>query len=606
MRPLLPLVLACATTVVAAQSADHKPVDHAPGAKYSTGVQTLTQGKTFEQLADRYFDEYYFVFNPTAGTSAGFHQYDPKLEDYSRASIEKQTSMLKMFEQQVQALDLGNAEYSVQADRDLLLNDIRSRLLEIENIRGWEKNPDLYSSGITNSAFVIMSRNFDTPDNRLRSLIAREKQMPAVFEAAQQNLKNSPKVYTQVAIEQLPGIISFFQHDVPEAFKNAKDPQVRAEFEKSNAAVIAALEAYEEWLKKDLLSRSNGDYRIGAENFRKKLLYNEMVDIDLDRLYDIGMADLRKNQQHFQAVAKKLDPTKTPQQILDEISKDHPDADHLLQSFRDTLDGLVQFIQTKQIVTIPSPVRPILEETPPFMRALTSASMDTPGPYEKVAKEAYFNVTLPDPSMTAQQKEELLQGMNRGTILSTSIHEAYPGHYTQFLWLQVAPNLSKTRKLLGAASNAEGWAHYTEQMMLDEGFSSKGGAAREDSSDPTFLKARLGQLQDALLRNARWIVGLQMHRGKMSFDEAVDFFVKEGYQPRAYAERETKRGTSDPTYLYYTLGKLEFLKLREDYKKKVGAQNFSLEKFHDGILQQGFPPVKIIRRMMMGDDSPTL
>ena len=265
----------------------------------------------------------------------------------------------------------------------------------------------------------------------------------------------------------------------------------------------------------------------------------------------------------------------------------------------------MNFINTRHIVTIPSPVPPILEETPPFMRALTSASMDTPGPYEKVAKEAYFNVTLPDPKMSAQEREEMLEGMNRGTILSTSIHEAYPGHYTQFLWLQVAPNLSKTRKLLGAASNAEGWAHYTEQMMLDEGFGSKNGDAKEDSSDPAFLKARLGQLQDALLRNARWIVGLQMHRGQMTFDQGVDFFVKEGYQPRAYAARETKRGTSDPTYLYYTLGKLEILKLREDYRKKMGDR-FSLQQFHDDILKQGFPPIKIIRRQMLGHDSPTL
>ncbi len=604
----LSIALLAVTSIVAAQSNDQKPVSHVPGAVHlkDQGIQTLTKGRTFEQLADRYFDDYYFAYHPTAGTAAGFHQYDTKLEDYSGASIAKQIALLKKFRQEATDLDLVTADYNTQADRALILSDINSRLLEYENIRGWEKNPDLYSSGIANSAFLIMSRKFDTADNRLRSLIERERQMPAVFEAARTNLKNPPQVFTEVAIEQMPGTIGFFQRDVPEAFREAKDASIRAEFEKSNAAVIAALQSYQSWLQKELLRRSKGDFRIGAENFRQKLLFNEMVDVDLDHLYDIGMADLRRNQQHFKDVATKLDSTKTPDQILREQSEDHPTADHMLQSFGNTFDGLVQFIQEKHIVTIPSPVKPILEETPPFMRALTSASMDTPGPYEKVAKEAYFNVTLPEPRMSEQEKEEVLQGMNRGTILSTSIHEAYPGHYTQFLWLQVAPGLSKTRKLLGCSSNAEGWAHYTEQMMLDQGFGSQDGTGKEVSSDPQFLKARLGQLQDALLRNARWIVGLQMHRGKMSFDEGVDFFVKEGYQPRAYAERETKRGTSDPTYLYYTLGKLEIMKLREDYKQKVGAQNFSLEKFHNDTLKQGFPPIKIIRRNMLGDDSPTL
>ncbi|MEO8725951.1 MAG: DUF885 domain-containing protein [Acidobacteriaceae bacterium] len=598
------LIIFCFVITATAQSPDQKPFhDSSP-----KDVSTVSQPQDLNQLADRYFDEYFFAYNPTAGTSAGFHQYDVKLENYSRASIERQIALLKKFKQEFAAQDmaLSHGDSTAQADHALLMDDINSRLLEFENIRGWEKNADLYSSGIAGSAFTIMSRKFDTPDNRLKSLVARERQMPAVFDAARANLKGAPKVYTQVAIDQVPGIISFFQHDVPEAFKDAKDPDVRAEFDKSNAAVIASLESYLDWLKKDLLPRSNGDFRIGADNFRKKLLYNEMVDIDLDRLYDIGLADLRKNQQHFKEVAYKLDPSKTPAQILDQISKDHPAADDLLESFRATLNGLVTFIQQKHIVTIPSEVRPIVEETPPFARALTSASMDTPGPYEKVAKEAYFNVTLPDPKMSAQEQEEMLEGVNRGTIISTSIHEVYPGHYTQFLWLQVAPNLSKTRKLLGCASNAEGWAHYTEQMMLDEGYDSKDGSGKEVSSDPAFLKARLGQLQDALLRNARWIVGLQMHRGKMTFDQGVDFFVKEGYQPRAYAERETKRGTSDPTYLYYTLGKLEILKLRADYAKKVGEKNFSLQKFHDDILKQGFPPIKIIRRNMLGNDSPTL
>ena len=260
----------------------------------------------------------------------------------------------------------------------------------------------------------------------------------------------------------------------------------------------------------------------------------------------------------------------------------------------------IQFIQQHHIVTIPSDVRPILEETPPFMRATTFASMDTPGPFEQHATEAYFNVTLPDPSMTPAQVESFMHSFNVGTVISTAVHEAYPGHYIQFLWVPTAP--SRVRKLLGAASNAEGWAHYCEQMMLDEGYGQPGaGAANERESK--FL--RLGQLQDALLRNARFIVGIQMHTGHMTMPEAIAFFEREGYQSHETAIVETRRGTSDPTYLYYTLGKLEILKLRDDLRKKQGAA-FSLQKFHDDFLRQGFPPIKIVRAAMLGDDSPTL
>jgi uncharacterized protein (DUF885 family) len=557
--------------------------------------------KVFTLLGDQYFDEYYFKFNPTQGTAAGFHQYDNQLEDYSRASIDKQIVVLNDFKKLVGKIDLQQLSAEQKIDQRLLLDDINARLLTLENIRPWEKNPDQYSSGITSSIFVIMARTFAPPEQRLKSVIAREKQVPAVFQAARQNLKNPPPIYVDVALEQIPGIVSFFQKDVPEAFKDVKDQALLAQFRTTNQKVMEELKSYQQWMEKDLKPRAHGDYRIGADNYSKKLLYDEDVDIPLDRLLQIGMANLRLNQQAFKDTAAKIDPSKTPQQILEELEKDHPAPDKLLQTFRDTLGGLKDFLAQHHIVKLPSEVLPIVEETPPFQRALTFASMDTPGPFEKVAKEAFFNVTLPEPSWSAKQVEEHMAGFNRGTIISTAVHEVYPGHYTQFLWVPFAP--SKVRKLLGCSSNAEGWAHYSEQMMLDEGYGRTPGV--DVNHDAAFLKLRLGQLQDALLRNARFIVGIQMHTGKMTFDQGVAFFEKEGYQSHMNGLRETKRGTSDPTYLYYTLGKLEILKLRQDYKKKMGAA-FTLEKFHDELLKQGFPPIKLLRQLMLGDNSPVL
>jgi uncharacterized protein (DUF885 family) len=557
--------------------------------------------KVFNSLADQYFDKYYFKFNPSQGTAAGFHQYDSQLEDYSKASLDQQITTLKNFQKVIAKIDPLQLSAPTRVDLTLVLSDINARLLSLENIRPWEKNPDIYSSGITNSIFVIMARTFAPPAERLKSVIAREKQVPAVFQAARQNLKNPPPIYVDVALEQIPGLIGFFQKDVPAAFKDVKDQALLGQFQAANQKVMDELKSYGQWIEKELKPQAHGDFRLGADNYSKKLLYDEDVDIPLPRLLEIGMANLRLNQQAFKETAAKLDPNKTPQQILEELEKDHPAPDKLLQTFRDTLGGLKSFLSQQHIVKLPSEVLPIVQETPPFARALTFASMDTPGPFEKVAKEAFFNVTLPESSWTPQEVEEHMSGFNRGTIISTAVHEVYPGHYTQFLWVPYAP--SKVRKLLGCSSNAEGWAHYSEQMMLDEGYGRTAGV--DQDHDTAFLKLRLGQLQDALLRNARFIVGIQMHTGTMTFDQGVEFFVKEGYQSHTNGLRETKRGTSDPTYLYYTLGKLEILKLREDYKKKVGA-SFSLEKFHDEVLKQGFPPIKLLRQVMLGDNSPVL
>jgi uncharacterized protein (DUF885 family) len=430
--------------------------------------------------------------------------------------------------------------------------------------------------------------------------------MPEVLLEARKNLKPPPKIYTEIALEQIDGEITFFQTDVPSAFLSgpdaATDAEANAAFAKSNAAVIDALKSYGAWLKSDLLPRSNGDYKFGADTFAKKLHYDEMVDIPLDRLLQIAFDDLHKNQAEFARVAKEVDPTKTPQQVLAELAAIHPAPDKLLSAFQDTFSSLITFIDTHHIITIPSKVEPTLEETPPFMRATTFASMDPPGPFETHSTKAYFNVTLPEKGWTQEHIAEHMSDFNVGTVISTSVHEAYPGHYVQFLW---RPQFSSTiRKVLGANTNIEGWAHYTEQMMLDQGYAAPSADATPEQIREAKL-IRLGQLQDALLRDARFVNSIKLHTGQFTFDQAVDFFVTDGYQSHATGLVETKRGTADATYLYYTLGKLEIMKLRADMMKKEGTA-FNLETFHNGFMRQGFAPIKIIRKAMLNDDSPVL
>jgi uncharacterized protein (DUF885 family) len=544
----------------------------------------------FDKLVDAYFD-FSFSFHPTNATAAGFHQYDTQLENFSRASIDSETASLKKWRDQVAAFPTSQLSEDSAADLALIANDINSRLLELENIQMWRRDPSNSLTTINYSVFLIMKRNFAPQPERMRLVIAREKQIPQAVEDISHDLSDAPRIYTEVALEQMDGIVGFFQKDVPDAFPDVKDPKLLAEFKASNDATIAALAQYGKFLKEDLLPISKGDFRIGAENYRKKLLFDEMVDIPIDHLLEVGFTDLHRNQQHFKEVAAKIDPHHTPAEVLASLQKDHPAADKLLQSFRDTLGGLQQYIEQKKIIAIPSQLLPIVEETPPFARSTTTASMDTPGAYETKATEAIFNVTLVDPRWDKEKAEQWMQSFNWPVLNAVAIHEAFPGHYVQFLWIKQAP--SKTRKLLGCGSNAEGWAHYTEQMMLDEGYG---------NGD---LKLRVGQIEDALLRNARYIVGIEMHTGKMTQEQAQKFFIDEGYQLPPVAEEETKRGTSDPTYLIYTLGKLQIMKLREDYRKHQGDK-FSLEEFHNRFMQQGVVPLKIIRKAMLGNDSPTL
>ncbi len=546
--------------------------------------------QAWEKLGDEFLDHYY-SFHPTNATADGLHQHDVELEDYSKAGVDAEVAAVKALLAKVDAFPEPGLATDAQIDRRLVLGYLNNRLLSLQTIRDWEKDPDTYQSGISYSVFVIMARNYAPQEERLKSVIARQHKMPAVFAAARANLKNPPRIYTEIALQQTAGIISFFQRDVPLAFDKVKDEKLLAEFKSSNAAVVAALTDYQKWMKEDLLPRSTGDFRIGAENYQKKLLYQEGVDIPLDRLLEIGMADLRANQEAFRKTAAAIDPKGDPQEILKQLQQDHPAPEKLLEAYGNLLDGLRDFIVKNKIMTVPSEQKPTMEETPPFMRATTFASMDTPGAFETKATESFFNVTLPEKSWSKEEVEGHMAGNSRGVMLVVAVHEVWPGHFMQYLWTQRFP--TKLRKVLGSGTSGEGWAHYTEQMMLDE------HVAQDDP------KMRLGELQDALLRNARYIVGIQMHTGQMTYDQGVDFFMKEGYQTRSIAERETKRGTGDPTYLVYTLGKLQIMKLREDYKKKMG-EKFTLLDFHDNFMKHGYVPIREVRKLMLGDDSPTL
>ena len=576
MRIRLPVVTLAFVYSAAVASCDGKS-----GAKLAAGEGD----SAFKALASDVLTDF-FRRHPSTATQLGIHTFDGRLEDFAAASYDDEAKADSAFRARLSAIDSSTLSLDQRLDRELLIHQMDAIILGDRVIQPWAKNPDTYSSGITNAAYVVMERPYAPGEQRLASLIERERAMPAVLGEARKNLVNPPKIFTQIAIEQIDGNISFFKNDVPAAFKDVSDHKLLGEFAASNDAVMKALGDYRTFLQRDLLPKSNGTFVLGPDAYAKELDATEMVGLPLDSLLAIAEADRAKNENAFKVTAAQLDATKPADSVLASLQADHPPADKLLATTQGMLDSLRMFIESHHILTIPPSDPAHVKETPPFMRSTTTASMDTPGPFETAKLQGYYNVTLPDPRQSRKEQDAYMAAWYYAAISNVSVHEVYPGHYIQFLYAKSFP--TDVRKVFGANTNIEGWAHYDEQMMLDEGF---------HVNDP---KYRLAQLQDALLRDVRFIVGIELHTKGLSIDSATTLFQTQGHQPHPVAVAEAKRGAGDPLYGYYTMGKLMILKLRDDYKAKEGSA-YSLAGFHDAFLKIGPLPLPLVRRVMLGD-----
>ncbi len=536
----------------------------------------------FKTLVDKYFESS-FRFDPDQATVLGIHDYDSVAPDFSKARLDERSTELRSFLNQFEEIKPGNLSHQEQRDRELITSTIKGKLVTLDEQHEWQRNPDLYTAQSSTMIYDLMSRNFAPLRERLKSVIAREKKIPQILKAASANLKQPPKIYLTIALDQLAGSIEFFEKSVPETFKAISDKDLQDEFAKVNNEVIAALSEYQKFLN-ELMPKANETFAIGAEIFSKKLLFDEMVDTPLDQLLADGELELKRLQSEFAKTAAEIDPSKTPAEVFKSMSVEHPAPDKLLGSTFAMLKDLREFCHKNEIVTIPPEADLKVEATPSFMRALTFASMNWLGPFEKSTREAYYYVTVPDPSWSSERAEQHMRSYGKYSLMDTSVHEVFPGHYVQGLWLSQAP--SKTTKILGSNSNIEGWAHYGEQMMVEQGL--------ENGSK----KLKLAMLHKALRRTCRYIVAIRMHTKGMTMDEAISFFMKESFEERTNAERESKRGTIDATYLVYTLGKLQILALREDYRK-IKGKDFNLKDFHDQFLSNGCLPVTMIRKIML-------
>jgi uncharacterized protein (DUF885 family) len=527
---------------------------------------------------------------PEMATEEGDHHYDTRLTDLSRAAIESRIQATKDWKRKFEAVQSERLDAANEADREWLIAQLDGRLLDDEEIRGYERSPaDYLPIGALHS---LIKRNFAPLDIRLHAATAREVAAIHNLTIARVNLKpeRTAKVTVDIMLSQMPGIIGFLQKDLVEAFAPVSDGPAKSAFLKANAKLVAAVQDYAKWLKNDLLPHATGNYAIGAHAYKRMLADQEMVDIPLADLETVGEDELVRLQADFQKTAHQIDPNQSAAKVAEALNREHPSAEQLLTTVTAGLAELREYVVAHHLATIPSEVPPLVRETPPSMRATTFASMDTPGPFEK-STEAYFYVTLPDQSWPANQRDQLLEFFSPPLISDTSTHEVYPGHYVQFLNNRLNPDT--VRAIYASGANAEGWALYCEQMMLDEGL---------HNGDP---KYRLAQLQMALMRACRYLVGIKMHTKGMTVEQAEAFFQSNAYMTPHNAEVESFRGTEDPGYLRYQLGKLMILKLREDVRQKQAAQ-FDLGKFHDAFLREGAVPVRLIRRAMLGTDGPLL
>ncbi len=547
----------------------------------------------FQQLAAEYLASH-LAWRPTVGMSLGLHQYDGRITDFSRASMDAELRRLKGFNVQLAEIKSEKLTREAQFDYRLLQSTIRAEMFWFEGVKSYERNPMTYAQAIDLTQYV--KRDFAPLANRVRSIIAIEKQTPLLFSAARMNLERVlPKSFVETAIDVVEGHIAFLEKDLPVGVKPVADTNLLAEFEAANKIALNELRGYIAWLKSERLPLADNSYALGAKNYREFLRLTEYVELTPEQLLELGLRELKAEQQRFADAARVIEPAKHPHDVFKAIQKEHPSAERLLPDTRKNLEMIRDFVVEKRIVTIPSDVRVRVEETPPPFRRTSFASMDSPGVFETKATEAYYYVTPTEPEWPEKQKEEWLTAFNYYTTDIVTIHEAYPGHYVQFLALKES-RASRLAKIFSSYAFGEGWAHYTEQMLLDEGFAAPKSESREEKLRAA--KYRLAQSDEALLRLCRLVASIKMHTQSMSVDEATKFFRDNCYYEEKTARQEAVRGTFDPGYLNYTLGKLMILKLRADWQVQEGAR-YSLQRFHDELLRYGAPPLPLLRERML-------
>lgn len=548
------------------------PVDRATGNDAATAA--------FQRLAATYLTEY-AASHPVSATQWGIHDHDGAVNDLSRAGIQARVSQVKAALAGLEAIEPSSLGKDLALDHRLLDHALRAELLQLEEIRMWQHNPMIYNGLIARSMATLVDRVFAPLDQRVDSLISRLDAIPGVIVAARENVRDVPPLWARLAVKSTRGTVSFMRTDLIAALDAqgmaGVDPQRAAAFRAAHQRALTEVEGFAAWLESEVLPGAKGEYRLGRDRLARLLRYAEHVDVPIDELRDRNEAAIREYKAWVERTAAEIDPGKPPAEVMAAITGEFPPSDQLLDTARGYMNDSLALIRSREIVTLPSDTVPVVRPTPKYQRT-GFASMSSPGPFEKVAKEAYYNITTVDPEWDEAKARQHLTYFNYPGLLGVTVHEAFPGHYLHALYRdQITSDL---RKVIVSNTLSEGWAHYTEQMMVDEGIG---------ESDP---RVRMGQLRRALQRHARWYAALALHAYDEPLDEVIERFQEIAYFAAFPAQRESERGTYNATYLSYAFGRMEIFRLRDDYREQLEAagQEFSMRDFHDRFLRLGLPP----------------
>ena len=529
---------------------------------------------------------YLYEAHPTNAAFDGVHLHDDLLEDLGRQAIDAQIRALGGFARRLAAIDPTRLTDTERLERPALESNIRSRLFELEQVRTWERSLQHYAEILATSLAGQVLFDYAPLAERARRVHSKLRQVPRMIQSARDNIKDPPGIYVKVGLESLRGTLRFINDDLPRAFGDLGDLHLLGDLADAATEAVTAIAGLIEYLEKDLAPRSKGSFRLGREKFEQKFQLDEGITVGSDRLLSIAMRELQATQDEFRRVASRLNGG-DPMAAWQRAKQEHPAAGQLVPVAQQQLAELQDFIARQRIITLPEGAPVAVLPTPRFYR-WTSASMWTPGPFEMRAQRAFYYITDVDPSWPAERQAEHLRDFSYGALWSISMHEVFPGHFLHYQHLRQIDGKLRKSMLFSSTAFVEGWAHYCEQMMVDEGFR---------KSDTI---VRLGQLAEALIRLCRTVVGIRLHCEDMSVEQGVRFFREEAFVEELSARREAERGTFDPAYILYSTGKLMLLKLREDYKAHVGAK-YSLRGFHDTLLANGTVPLWLHRTLLLGE-----
>ncbi len=527
------------------------------------------------------FIEGWFRIDPANAVYQGRHDFDGQLADWSAAGLKMRGDFLR------DAIVRARAMTSLSArdgfERDYLVMVAQKELFWLEDADQPHRNPAWYvNAGLDPNVYI--ARNYADKPTRMKAMIRFFGNVPAAAANIRANLKTPmPLSFVNFGKAAFAGFADYYGGDAKAAFADVKDPALQAQFDAAAKQAAAAMRDLATWIERQR-GAATQDFALGADRFQRMVTMTEGVDASLDVLEAAGRADLKRNQDALKAACATYAPGKPIPDCVAKMNADKP-ADGPVAEARRQIPILRKFVTDRDIVTIPDQEQALVEESPPYNRQ-NSAYIDPPGPFEKGVPSIYY-ISPPDPAWDKATQEAFIPG--KDDLLFTTVHEVMPGHFLQFRHANRSPSLFG--RLFVGYAYAEGWAHYSEEMMWEAGL---GNGAPE---------VHIGQLSNALLRDCRYLSAIGMHARGMTPEQSRKMFVNECYQDEGNARQQSARGTYDPAYLNYTMGKLMIRKLRADWTATRGGRQ-AWKAFHDQFLSYGGPPIPLVRQAMMEEAAP--